>query len=1582
MKKFNFTHVAFKCLLSIGLVLYSISLFSQSDLCASAPNISIGEDCIIQPFDMSGFGNESGALHSESPNRDGWYTLTTGSDDVALKITAINNVNHQMALALYEACGDSLPVAFVVPKAKEAVLYANVEPNTTYMLRIMRMTSSTPGTLGTICLQSIKAIVASAGAGHMPTAFSLSEPTTSSISSCAATLSLNIPAGNAITTVSTFYHMRGASGGFMSHQRSMLSSSTLGTNEGTIYFGSGDVSNLFKYSRENLTFAEGAMGTVDFELNTWRTSVGLGCNTDYNYVVEHSWTVVAYYTPAAACPSPTLPSIHTLAQTTSTATISWTTPDVEPDSGYEYYYSTSSTMPSGNGTAVAGNIVSLNSLSAGTQYYFFVRGVCSEEEYGVWNGPFAFSTDVCSSVEQCYYQLHMNNTTPYGWNGTVLGFKQDGILIATAQLDNGNSSIIGIPLCDGKPTEVYVHQLGSYSEEISFTLYDALGNTETIRNFGSPLSANQLLDSFMSACPDCHAPANITVTYPGSDIVHIAWQAPSATPDDGYEFVVSTSDAFPAGDGTPVTSGTSVSVDGLSSSTVYYVFVRSVCSSSLNSAWAGPVSITTSCSPSTLTVNEGLNSASPVCWEFQVVQDGTNMGGTAPGLSYVTSSSNPSGLTAYEGSGFLKFNSYNCDGGDKIRLISTPFQTTGLSGVDVNFKWNHDPDFASNNDGVQIQYSFDKINWTNAGSFIPRFSSTISGWYPHSVTLPATVLNHSHVYVSFLFISGAGNDCYIDDIILRETPACQLPTAVKAIAMTDVSTRIEWNAPISSPSSYYWELRTSGAAGSGATGVVTSGNSNNNYVDIASLTSLASYTFYVRANCGSEQSDWTWKYQFRTVAPVVEDFPFIETFETNSTSRAAWQNEFRFGNLNWVYATGAGSGDVTTAHTGELNARFRTTSDIAYKTMLVSPPLDLEPLNAGARLKFWYANQSWSSRQNELRVYYKTSYGDEWKLIPGAVYATNQNTWQEVVIILPETGSDYYIAFEGLNKNSRGIVLDDILIEPIECPIPTASAVAGKTTAFISWEIDGYATNKQFQWELRTSGQPGSGATGLKASGTTALGVLGRNLTNLTASTTYHLYVRTICGQDDISLWSEVHTFTTTNIPPPNNDQFTSARVVNHPNNVYPNCYIYEGTTIGATPFMNIAYNDVWYKFNAVTNGVSIKMTQNNFDAIIILTDANRNILNTENITGANQREVLNYDQLIPGETYYFAIANYLPAGTPDGNFKFCISNVRPSHIQPSNMNLCEQLRAYNVGASQYVFTFTPTGNTQGGIRTCTSNSYILSSLGLPQLNMNWGDTYSVTVDALYHIPDGLGQSEEIIVYGITSNEIAITDAPTYKLSSGFACTERTMVLNSYITPSKASTNNLCTISKFFIEFTRVDDCAGNNPNEATTFIVSTSTSSTSLSYAFSIGGITTPQQAAGYWRVRYRPNIPNTPTVFGPEVIMAMAGATPPSSNLQVQEDNVNSEFHGLENQFNTSIYPNPNNGDNVNIQIQSEESVLCGVRILDTSGRLIHISQHTVEGQYATQINFPEKLPAGLYFVEYQMGNTTKIDKLLIIH
>lgn len=1583
MKKLNLKRFAFKCLLSIGLIFQGGYLIAQSNLCDDAPAIAIQSDYVSQAFDLSGFGNEGGNLYSDTPNRDGWYSITTGSDDVALKITAINNVNHQMALALYSTCNDSLPISFVVPRAKEAVLYTNVEPNTSYLLRVMRMSGTASSMTGNICVQSIKAVVATAGAGHLPTQLSTTEPTTLSTSSCAHTLTLTIPDGNAITTVSTFYHMRGMNGGFMSHQRSMLSSSTLGTNEGAVYLGSGDVSNLYKYSRENLTFAEGATGTVNFELNAWRTAVGAGCNTDYNYVVEHTWTVVAYYTPAAACPSPALASIQLLDQTTTTATITWTAPEMEPDGGYEYYYSTSSGMPDGNGTAVAGNTVVLNSLTAATHYYFYVRGVCAEEDYGVWNGPFVFTTDVCNNVDQCYYQLHMNNTTPYGWNGTVLGFKQDGILVATAHLNTGTSGIVSIPLCNGKPTEVYVHQLGSYSEEISFTLYDALGNIETIRNFGSPLSANQLLDSFMSECPDCHAPTNISVTYPGSDVVHISWQAPSAVPSEGYEYVISTSDEFPVGSGVAVVSGTSASVNGLMPSTVYYVFIRSICSASLSSAWAGPVSITTSCSPSTLAVHEGLNSASPACWEIEVVTDGISMNGSAPQLTYVTASTNPSGLTAYEGAGFLKFNSYHCDAGDKIRLISTPFETTGLSGVDVKFILNHDPEFSSSPDGIQVQYSFDKINWTNAGDFISRFSPSINGWYPHSVTLPETVLDQSHVYVSFLFVSGGGNDCYIDDILLRETPSCQTPTAIKAVAMTDASVRIQWEDVNIPTGGYDWELRTGGAPGSGASGLIASGNSTETYVDIASLTPLTSYTFYVRSNCGDAHSDWTWKYQFRTVAPVVEEFPFIETFETSSTSREGWQNEYRFGSINWIYATGAGIGDVTTAHTGELNARFRSSADVPYRTMLVSPPLNLMPMNAGARLKFWYANQSWSSRQNELRVYYKTSYGEEWQLIPGAVYATNQNTWQEVVLILPETGSDYYIAFEGLNKNSRGIAIDDILIEAIECPIPVVGAVEGTTSAYIFWEIEGNPTTKQFEWELRTSGDPGSGTSGLAATGITAAGILGRNVNNLTASTTYTLYVRTICGQDDISLWSEAFTFTTNNIPPPNNDQFYHARLLNSPNNIYPNCYTYEGTTIGATPFLNSEYNDVWYKFTAVTNGISIKVMNHSFDAVIYLTDENRNILSVENLTGAGQQEILNYGELIPGETYYFAIANYLPAGTPDGNFKICIASLRPSFLQqPGIKNLCEQLRSYHVGATKYVFTFTPTGSTEGGVRTYTTTGYILNSLSLPQPSMNWGDSYSVTVDAIYIIPNGAGENDTIVVNGLVSHEITITDVPLYKLAPTYSCNERTLSMTAYITPSKASPNNACTITKFFIEFTRVDDCEGNNPDELTTFIVPTSTASTSISYAFSVGGITTQQQAAGYWRVRYRPNVPNTPTEYGPATILAMAGATPPSPNLQTQEDDATHAFHSLENQFNTSIYPNPNTGDYVNIQIQSEEATMCGVRILDPSGRIIHNNQYYVDGNYATQINFPEKLPAGIYFVEYQIGMTTKIDKLLIIH
>jgi hypothetical protein len=98
----------------------------------------------------------------------------------------------------------------------------------------------------------------------------------------------------------------------------------------------------------------------------------------------------------------------------------------------------------------------------------------------------------------------------------------------------------------------------------------------------------------------------------------------------------------------------------------------------------------------------------------------------------------------------------------------------------------------------------------------------------------------------------------------------------------------------------------------------------------------------------------------------------------------------------------------------------------------------------------------------------------------------------------------------------------------------TASAVTS-TTATISWTAASPAPSNGYQYEVRSSGTAGSGASGLVANGNTAAGVVAVNISGLLTSNTYSVYVRSFCGGTDYSIWTSAYTFTTpcdaTNIP-------------------------------------------------------------------------------------------------------------------------------------------------------------------------------------------------------------------------------------------------------------------------------------------------------------------------------------------------------------------------------------------------------------------------------------------------------------------
>jgi len=167
-------------------------------------------------------------------------------------------------------------------------------------------------------------------------------------------------------------------------------------------------------------------------------------------------------------------------------------------------------------------------------------------------------------------------------------------------------------------------------------------------------------------------------------------------------------------------------------------------------------------------------------------------------------------------------------------------------------------------------------------------------------------------------------------------------------------------------------------------------------------------------------------------------------------------------------------------------------------------------------LSFWHTQYNWGGDQDELRVYYKTSSGGSWTLIPGQEYTSAITSWtEETGIALPSPSADYYIAFEGLSSWGYGVCVDDVTVqEAPSCPQPTALTETNITmsSADLGWTEMGTATTWNIEW----------GTTGFaQGSGTIITGTTTNphTLGVLSASTTYDWYVQADCGGGQTSSW-------------------------------------------------------------------------------------------------------------------------------------------------------------------------------------------------------------------------------------------------------------------------------------------------------------------------------------------------------------------------------------------------------------------------------------------------------------------------------
>jgi hypothetical protein len=150
--------------------------------------------------------------------------------------------------------------------------------------------------------------------GDLPTLYNTSV-TVGSPTTCPGILSVTIPTGYQISSVATTYQMTAQGGGYQSEQRSLLFCTTTNLGETNIISGPAiSTGGTASYSRNNLNLANGATGTVTFNLRTWRTWGGSDCNTTYNKVDNNTWKIIVTIVASdAPCETPEAPDAEAAA---------------------------------------------------------------------------------------------------------------------------------------------------------------------------------------------------------------------------------------------------------------------------------------------------------------------------------------------------------------------------------------------------------------------------------------------------------------------------------------------------------------------------------------------------------------------------------------------------------------------------------------------------------------------------------------------------------------------------------------------------------------------------------------------------------------------------------------------------------------------------------------------------------------------------------------------------------------------------------------------------------------------------------------------------------------------------------------------------------------------------------------------------------------------------------------------------------------------------------------------------------------------------------------------------------------------
>ena len=674
--------------------------------------------------------------------------------------------------------------------------------------------------------------------------------------------------------------------------------------------------------------------------------------------------------------------------------------------------------------------------------------------------------------------------------------------------------------------------------EVTFENYTGNGTYIAFKSIAPSSSTNYtyLDDITLSIIPTCDHPSGLTAT-PSSFSVDLTWDDMTGTYNIYYK---ADADTVYTVIQNVVPSDTVYTIGNLTSSTLYRVYVASICPDGSESA-TSVLSFTTNCAPATAPFIENFNAASviPLCWErysglVESVFNGGALTSTASGWVFTN--------TNVFGEYHPKINIYGT--APKYWLVSPAIDLTGLTNPALTFDLaltdfnNSDPieNFnAQEDDRFLVIISTDDgatwtadnaTEWNNSGTgdYVFNQISTTG----EEIMIPLAQYAGQTIRIAFYgesTVAGGDNDLHIDNVNVDEMSSCITPTQLVVSNVTAFTADLAW-LENGEATSWIVEYDTAGFTLGTGNVIMVSGTPA---TTIAGLAPSTSYDVYVRADCGLSTSNAITK-SFTTPCEGLTTVPQSWNFDQNLTAGTSsyplpecWQRIKPSGTTTmYPYAYNSS----TNAHSGDRSLYFYNSYRDGYAIL---PGIDNSVLDINNLQVSFFAKASTNNSSATLEVGVMTDFSNPTTFTPVAslVLTTSYPAHAYQIPLTSYTGDGTYVAFRNAVNGtvSNYFYIDDVTLEEASsCTSPLNLTVTAAATdnVTLSWTSTASTFNFYYRKSSETVWQSDNGVS-LDDNGE-------YELNGLDEASLYDWYVEAICDVDSV-LVSEIAHFTTTMSP-------------------------------------------------------------------------------------------------------------------------------------------------------------------------------------------------------------------------------------------------------------------------------------------------------------------------------------------------------------------------------------------------------------------------------------------------------------------